>query len=943
MNSDPSNTSPPGSRDKQSALKNDSDQPVLRDQQTAVNRETDFSANPSGSMRLSERIEPSMGEMPELPANDEHGKVIARFEQANDLQRADNAWQPRPPQRSWFFKLMRRWVKPLIKAQLVPEKKEAPPFDLHQPVLYVLEHAGLANLLILDIACEDAGWPSPMQMLPLKHKERGFFALSKRAGGWFGRARVSDRQDRLERLLVDLQTELGQRVQLVPVSVFVGRAPDRTSGWFKVLFSDDWVVVGRLRRLLGVIFNGRSTLVQFAEPVQLEQLRDETDNSSVQNLKGDARKLSRLLGVHFRRIRAAAVGPDLSHRRILMDAVTSSSAVQTAIKAHVLKERVSFEVAEAKAQAFFWEIAADYAHPVIRSLSFMLTWFWNQIYSGVKINHFDSLQKVAPGREVVYVPCHRSHIDYLLLSYLLYSNGIVVPHIAAGVNLNLPVVGPILRRGGAFFMRRSFKASPLYAAVFSAYISELIAQGFPLEYFIEGGRSRSGRTMPARAGLLSMTVKSYLSNPQRPVVFQPVYIGYEKVIEGKSYLGELSGRVKKKESIWGLLKSFRVLKENFGAVAVNFGEPIELNDLLAKHEPNWRAEGFSAEARPSWYPGVIDELSDQVLININRAADVNAISLLALALLGTPKHAMDEADLLRTLDLAKGLIKAIPYSDRVTMTEKSAQEIIAHGESMKWIRRIKHPLGDVLTSDGDEGVLISYYRNNILHLFATVSWVACCFINIRRLSRAGVNSLGQLFYPLIKSELYLPWTPEQFGEQIEATVRYLVSIKVLNEDVDSQSVCRPSEGSEAQFSLNVLAKGLLQTFQRYYIVISVLNRYGPKTLSASELEKHTSLTAQRIALVQETSGPEFFDPNLIKNCVQMMRETGVVWSDENSKLDFGDQLKRLDDDARVILSRELRAAIIKSTQLPLASVLPAPSALPVAAQPEASSTEKTKD
>jgi glycerol-3-phosphate O-acyltransferase len=870
----------------------------------------------------SPRIEPVLGSIDSLPANDEHGKAVQQF-QAH--AKPPVQWQAKPPQRSWLFRLLKRWAKPFLKIQRVPDKKDEAPFDAKKPVLYVLEYAGFSNLLILDIACEEAGLPSPMQLLPLKHKERGYFALTKRHGGWFSKARVSDRQDRLERLLADLQTELGQSVQLVPVSVFIGRAPDRTSGWFKVLFADDWVVVGRLRRLLGVLFNGRNTMVQWADPVDLSKLHDVDQlaphpefeatpaASPASFLKADARKLSRVLGVHFRRIRASVVGPDLSHRRLLLDAVLSNHTVQSAIKAQVLKERVSFETAEAKAQAFFWEIAADYAHPVVRSLSFMLTWFWNQIYSGVKISHFDTLQKVAPGREVVYVPCHRSHIDYLLLSYLLYTNGIVVPHIAAGVNLNMPVVGPILRRGGAFFMRRSFKASPLYAAVFSAYISELIVQGFSVEYFIEGGRSRSGRTMPARAGLLSMTVKSYLSNPQRPVVFQPVYIGYEKVIEGKSYLGELSGRVKKKESIWGLLKSFRVLKENFGAVAVNFGEPIDLNELLAKHEPNWRSEGFNLEQRPSWYPGVIDELSDQILININRAADVNPISLLAIALLGTPKHAMGEADLLRTLDLAKRLLANIPYSDRVTITSKTPEEIVAYGEAMKWIRRIKHPLGDVLTSDGDEGVLISYYRNNVLHLFATVSWVACCFLNIRRLSLQGVITLGQLFYPLIKTELYLPWTSEQFGAQIEATVRFLVEHKVLNEDLATMSVCRPIEGSEAQFSLTVLAKGLLQTFQRYYIVISVLNKHGPKQLSAAELEKLSSLTAQRIALLQETSGPEFFDPNLIKNCVLMMKETGVVWPDEHSKLDFGDQLKRLGEDAKVILSRELRAGIIKGT------------------------------
>jgi glycerol-3-phosphate O-acyltransferase len=869
------------------------------------------------------RVEPTVGETHDLAIT---------TETPNNVRTPLRLEKPR---RSWYFNLLKRWVRPLVKIQRVAEKPDQALFDPAEPVLYVLEYSGMANLLILDIATEEAGWPSPMQLLPLKNKERGFFALTKRRGGWFTKAHVSDRQDRLERLLVDLQTELGQRVQLIPVSVFIGRAPDRTQGWFKVLFSDDWVVVGRLRRFLGVIFNGRNTLVQFAEPVNLHLIEAEgpaealhqapsspnlpslstpgTASTDYHIIKVHARKLARVLGVHFRRIRAAFVGPDLSHKRLLMDAVISSNSVQSAIKAHVLKERVSFEVAEARAQKFFNEIAADYAHPVVRSLSFMLTWFWNQIYAGVKVNHFDTIQKVAPGREVVYVPCHRSHIDYLLLSYLLYSNGIVVPHIAAGVNLNLPIVGALLRRGGAFFMRRSFKASPLYASIFSAYLSELIAQGFSLEYFIEGGRSRSGRTLPARAGLLSMTVKSYLKDPKRPVVFQPVYIGYEKVIEGKNYLGELSGKAKSKESIWGLLKSFSVLKDKYGSVAVNFGEPIELNEVLAKHDPNWKENGFDEDARPSWYGAAVDALSDQILININRAADVNPICLLAMALLGTPKHAMGEADLIRTLALARELLLAIPYSDRVTVTDKTPEEIISYGESMNWIRRIKHPLGDVLLADGDEGVLISYYRNNVLHLFATVSWVACCFVNIRRLSLSGVVSLGQLFYPLIRTELYLPWSSEEFGKNIEATVRFLIDKQILNEDSAAAAVCRPVEGSEAQFSLNVLAKGLLQTFQRYYIVISVLNKHGPRQLSAGELEKTSALTAQRIALLHETSGPEFYDPALIKNCVQMMRETGVVWPDSDNKLDFGDQLKRLGGDAKMILSRELRAGIIKVT------------------------------
>ena len=164
------------------------------------------------------------------------------------------------------------------------------------------------------------------------------------------------------------------------------------------------------------------------------------------------------------------------------------------------------------------------------------------------VHHLDTLKQNAPGHEVVYVPCHRSHMDYLLLSYLLYTKGIVPPHIAAGINLNLPVIGPILRRGGAFFLRRSFRGNALYSAVFTEYVSQLVAGGYSIEYFIEGGRSRTGRLLPPKGGMVAMTVRAFLRQPTRPVLFQPVYIGYEKLLEGDSYLDELIGKPKQKES-----------------------------------------------------------------------------------------------------------------------------------------------------------------------------------------------------------------------------------------------------------------------------------------------------------------------------------------------------------------------------------------------------------
>src|SRR5690554_636021 len=197
---------------------------------------------------------------------------------------------------------------------------------------------------------------------------------------------------------------------------------------------------------------------------------------------------------------------------------------------------------------------SDYAYTAIRFLELVLSWFWNKFYDGIKVNNLDGVREIAHGHEIIYVPCHRSHIDYLLMSYLLFTNGLTPPHIAAGINLNMPVIGGLLRRGGAFFMRRSFRGNPLYASVFNEYLHTLFTKGFPVEYFVEGGRSRTGRMLQPKTGMLAITLRSYLRSSRLPIAFVPVYIGYERVLEGRTYLGELRGAAKKKESIGDLFR-----------------------------------------------------------------------------------------------------------------------------------------------------------------------------------------------------------------------------------------------------------------------------------------------------------------------------------------------------------------------------------------------------
>ncbi len=809
------------------------------------------------------------------------------------------------------------WWRAMWGALLAPwvriKRHPAEPVSQLQPgtpVLYVIERNGFSDSLILERACREAGMPSPLTLMPgLGRRRRAMFAM-RSTGGWFQRrGRVHAVQGTIRQLLRMLEADPESDIQVMPVAIYVGRAPNRQSGWFSVLFSENWAVVGHFRRLLALLLNGRDTIVRFSPPISLKALRSGSADEAIPRLQ---RKLARVLRVHFRRVRTAVIGPDLSHRRTVVDSVLGAESVRASIAATAAKEKLSHAKAWRRAERYAREIAADYSPPFVRSMSFLLSNFWNKLYDGIAMHHFEDLRANAPGHEIVYVPCHRSHADYVLMSYQLHVSGVVVPHIAAGVNLNLPVLGSFLRRGGAFFLRRSFKANALYSAVFSEYVSQLVQRGVPLEYFIEGTRSRTGRLLAPRGGMLAMTVRAFLRAPRRPILFQPVYIGYEKLMEGRSYIGELSGRKKEKESWLGLLRGLRALRQRYGRVTLNFGEPVLLNPLLDAAEPAWRDQAGS-DARPEWLPGVIDNLAGRIQVEINRAADVNPINLIALTLLAAPRHALAESDLLAQLELMKAILTELPYSERTTVTPMAPADIIAYAEHMGWIQRVTHPLGDVLSVEGEKAVLLSYFRNNVLHLFAAGAWVACCFVNNRRISRDTVARLGRSVYPFIQSELFLPWDADGFAERINALVDFLVARGLLAGGDEGRPLYLAAGHEDDAYQLRLLAQCLMQAFERYYIAIAALVKNGPHTLSAGQLENLCQLAAQRLSLLYQQSAPEFFDKSLFRGFIRKLRERRIVWTDSEGKLEFDTVLNDVARDARLILAREVRQSIMKIT------------------------------
>ena len=345
-------------------------------------------------------------------------------------------------------KIFATWARPAV----APDQPSELFPDTKVPICYVLEDGGLADSLALERLCRKHRLTSPTEAISFAgYREPNRIVVLRRKQGFLFRRRRRQGSTRLKRFIDASIAANGQELLLVPVAFYWGRSPDKEGSWLKLLFTQNWEVAGRTRKFFVTVFQGRNTLARFSNPLSLSAITSDKPDPEIAY-----RKISRILRVHFRQRRIATVGPDLSHRRTLTNAVVANAAVQRAISNEVGDDPAARADKVQEARDYTREIAAHISYSTVRVVERLLGWVWNRIYDGIELNHVDRLHQLATDKEIVYVPCHRSHIDYLLLSYIVYHQGLSMPHVAAGINLNIPVVGGILRRG-----RRLFSASQL--------------------------------------------------------------------------------------------------------------------------------------------------------------------------------------------------------------------------------------------------------------------------------------------------------------------------------------------------------------------------------------------------------------------------------------------------------------------------------------------------
>ncbi|WP_102798561.1 glycerol-3-phosphate 1-O-acyltransferase PlsB [Bowmanella denitrificans] len=778
----------------------------------------------------------------------------------------------------WLHKLLLNLIKYptrlLVKTKSIPaDIHQELGIDQHKPIIYLLHTHSATDLIALQKATEQLGLPDPLRPLQLNGQVlQANLSLEEPQGLISRRIHATDIANSFQHILQLQRQTPDIDMQIVPTAIFWGRAPGKSKpGWSDLLAdraSPSW-----LRKFFIVLFLGRDNFVYFSRAVSSRRMLEE--NGSDERI---AHKLIRVARTHFYRRIQAMTGPRSIDRLQLQNAILGARAVKDAITEEQQDKRLSAEQARQRAEGYLKEIAADYREGTIRLADRLLTRVWNKIYNGIEVHNAARIRELAQnGHEIIYVPCHRSHMDYLLLTYVIYHEGLATPHIAAGINLNFWPVGGIFRRGGAFFLRRSFAGNKLYTAVFKEYLEFLFNRGFPVKYYPEGGRSRTGRLLPPKTGMLAMTLQAMLKGVKRPVSLVPVYLGYENVMELGSYLKELKGSSKQKESFWQVFSAIKKLK-NYGHGFLSFGEPIQLNSYLDSRVPNWRDDALSVERKPSWLTPTVNHLANQVMCRINQTAAINGMALCSLVLLAAENHAMEEDDLAGSLNQLLTLLRAAPYSQLSSIPDVDGHTLLKQTMALNKFSIRDDAFGRVVSLNEHSAITQTYYRNNILHLLALPSLIAAAVMTGP--PKSAVIDYIKAIYPLLKRELFMHFTLTEATTYCQQLVQQMLELGLIKE-LDGKLLAPPRTDADYR-TLQVLSETIQQTLQRYAIVLTLLEK--EQSIPRATLEKQSRELAEHLSAVNGINAPEFYDKNVFSSFVNALKDNGLVAADEDGAL-----------------------------------------------------------
>ena len=704
-----------------------------------------------------------------------------------------------------------------------------------------------------------------------------------------GKARGKVEGDHLIRALFDVQRRGATRVLLVPqVFLWSRSAATRGGNVTDALFgTNEWP--GNVRSLAQFLANRRHATMRAGEPVDLNEfLARESDGASDEVL---VRRLTYTLLRRLERERRAMVGPTRKPSDRLRDEVIRSPKLQKVIADMAGEGEKERAVIRQRALGMLRDMEAALDMSAIAALDRVFAQAVSRMFSAVEVDEagIERLRELAKEGTLVLLPSHKSHMDYLALAWILYRHKLPLPLIAAGDNLNFFPMGPIFRRAGAFFIRLKFAGDRLYAAVVDAYMRRLIKDGWPLEFFLEGGRSRTGKLRPPKLGLLSIVVDAALGVPTHTTWFCPVSIGYERFVDEKALVHELTGGEKPKEDARAVMRSMELLLGRYGRLSVQFGKPTSLHDVLHELDSRSKPEDL-ATMTPGRRRAVITRLAYGVMNEINAVTAVTPGSLVATALLAHDRRGLPHADLVaacerlaRTLHRSKARFSPSLAADRTRgdAFDGSLVRAPAIREAVDLFVRAEHVqahrIGDdtIYVVPPEARMSLDLAKNVIVHFFAPRALIATALLASPgpplgfEAVRERVLSLSRLFKYEFTFRADAPF--EQIFDEEIAT---LEADGEVTRDVGAGLLAPKGEDGRAQIEL--YARILANFVEGYRVAARGLSALLRGPLATKEIVRRAMTAGERMFLAGEIARREAVSSPMLENAYTSFIDQGYL-------------------------------------------------------------------
>ncbi len=624
---------------------------------------------------------------------------------------------------------------------------------------------------------------------------------------------------------------------------------------------------------LALLLSPQRGTVRVADPIRVDELVAQNPDADDLVL---GRKLSHELNRRMDEEERVIGGPtlpayDQTRRHVLRD-----PEVRAQIEQLSSSQQKPVRLFERRAEKLLSEIAARYNVLAIRMLDVVLRWIFNRIYDGIVVDEEGLARVLDAARKgpLVICPSHKSHVDYLVMSYILWTHGIAPPHIAAGANLSFFPLGTIFRRAGAFFLRRSFKDDALYRAVFRAYVAELVRTGVSIEFFPEGTRSRTGKLLTPKFGFLGMVTDAWRQGAREDLQLVPVSIDYERIIEAGSYEKELLGAEKKAEDLGALVGATRVLRSRYGRVYVQFGTPLSLAEFA-------RSRGLAQDPNPmgdeAWR-GAVERLGYRVLYDVSQVCTVTPTAVVATALLGHRGRGVAQSTLVaRTHNVIEYLEGATArLSETLDRPERRSAAILEAVQRLvdEGVVRVdragRSDTEPIYHVPDDNRLILDFHKNAVVNYFAPAALVSRVLGATEGTPRyETVHTQTRFLSRLFKRE-FVYRVDASFDTHFDDTLATMAVRGLLDVNEDGTITVHDRD------TVTLLA-GLLDGFvQAYSIAAETLEELRKFPLWDKELSIRALERARRAFLEGTISRPEAASRTFIDSAIDWFAEVGVL-------------------------------------------------------------------